>query len=207
MSKRRLDRRIRIMRLATWVVRLAVPRFPGRMIALTACVLAAVPAWAQAPFTLVSQDLAPNAPVPAAQVFNAGDCNGGNRSPQLSWHGAPAATQSFAVSIVDPDAPGRGWWHWAVAGIPASVTRLTGNASASGALRAMGAVEARNDFDTDGYGGPCPPAGKPHHYIVTVYALDSRGLRLRQGSPALMFEHEIRLSTLATAALTVTYGR
>jgi Raf kinase inhibitor-like YbhB/YbcL family protein len=71
----------------------------------------------------------------------------------------------------------------------------------------MGAVEARNDFDTDGYGGPCPPPGKPHRYVITVYALNSDNLRLRQGRPALMFEHEIRTTTIASAQLVFTYGR
>ncbi|MDB5834577.1 MAG: Lipoprotein [Caballeronia sp.] len=160
-----------------------------------------------APFTLTSTDFRTNQPVPLALVFDQSDCKGGNRSPQLSWHGAPAATQSFAVTVFDPDAPGRGWWHWAVAGIPANVSQLPSNASASGVLRKMGAVESRNDFDIDGYAGPCPPPGKPHRYIITVYALNSSDLRLRQSSPSLMFEHEIRTTTIASAQLVVTYGR
>lgn len=159
-------------------------------------------------FQLQSTDIKPTTRVaPASMVFDQNGCTGANRSPELSWHGAPAATRSFALSIVDPDAPGRGWWHWAVAGIPASVTQLPSNASASGALRKLGAVESRNDFDTDGYGGPCPPSGKPHHYVITVYALDTTDLRLSQGRPSLMFEHEIRATSLATAQLVVTYGR
>jgi Raf kinase inhibitor-like YbhB/YbcL family protein len=162
---------------------------------------------AAVPFTLTSTDLSANQRMPLALVFDQNDCKGGNRSPQLSWHGAPASTQSFAVTVFDPDAPGRGWWHWAVAGIPASVTQLPSNASASGALRKMGAVESRNDFDIDGYAGPCPPPGKPHRYIITVYALNSSDLRLHQSSPALMFEHEIRTTTIASAQLVVTYGR
>ena len=162
---------------------------------------------AAAPFTLTSTDISPNQPVPLALVYDQNDCKGGNRSPQLSWHGAPAATQSFAISVFDPDAPGRGWWHWSVAGIPANVSKLPSNASAAGVLRKMGAVEARNDFDVDGYAGPCPPPGKPHHYVITVYALNTSDLRLRQSSPALMFEHEIRTTTIASAQLVVTYGR
>jgi Raf kinase inhibitor-like YbhB/YbcL family protein len=158
-------------------------------------------------FTVTSSDLVAGKPIPTSLLFDQADCKGGNHSPQLSWRGAPAQTRSFAVTIFDQDAPGRGWWHWAVANIPATTTHLPGNASASGALRAMGAIESRNDFDVDGYGGPCPPPGKPHRYVVTVYALDTADLRLRQGTPALMFEHEIRTTSLATAQMTFTYGR
>jgi Raf kinase inhibitor-like YbhB/YbcL family protein len=200
------------MRLACWVVRLAVLCSRRSLFAMSVSLPAALASWspatlADAPFIVTSSDLPAGKPVPPSLLFDQTECKGGNRSPQLSWHGAPAATRSYAVSIVDPDAPGRGWWHWVVAGIPASVTRLPGNASASGALRAMGAVEARNDFDTDGYGGPCPPPGRPHHYVITVYALGSDDLRLAQGRPALMFAHEIRLATLASAQLVFTYGR
>ncbi|BAN24376.1 phospholipid-binding protein PBP family [Caballeronia insecticola] len=162
---------------------------------------------ADSTFTISSTDLAPAKPIGRDLLFDQSECKGGNRSPQISWRGAPASTRGFAVTIFDPDAPGRGWWHWAVAGIPAGTDRLPNNASASGVLRKLGAVEARNDWDTDGYGGPCPPPGKPHRYVVTVYALNSDDLRLRQGTPALMFEHEIRTMAIASAQLTFTYGR
>jgi Raf kinase inhibitor-like YbhB/YbcL family protein len=84
---------------------------------------------------------------------------------------------------------------------------LPESASSSGFLTKLGAVEARNDFDTDGYGGPCPPPGKPHRYIVTVYALSTADLRLAQGRPALMFDHEIGTASLGSARMVVTYGR
>ncbi|WP_409934725.1 YbhB/YbcL family Raf kinase inhibitor-like protein [Paraburkholderia sp. BCC1884] len=164
-------------------------------------------ALAEGTFALSSASFPKSGTVEAAQVFNQDDCKGGNRSPQLSWHDAPPGTRSFAVTIFDQDAPGRGWWHWAVAGIPASVAGVPENASSSGFLSKLGAVEARNDFDIDGYGGPCPPPGKPHRYVITVYALSTSDLRLAQGRPALMFDHEIGTATLGSARITVTYGR
>lgn len=158
-------------------------------------------------FTVTSSNLRTGGAVDNAQVFDRYECKGQNRSPQLSWHNPPDGTRSFAITMFDPDSPGRGWWHWAVAGIPANIDRLPENASASGFLKKLGAVESRNDFDTEGYGGPCPPPGKPHRYVITVYALNTPNLRLAQGRPSLMFDHEISTATLGYARMTVTYGR
>nr|WP_176929133.1 YbhB/YbcL family Raf kinase inhibitor-like protein [Paraburkholderia lycopersici] len=158
-------------------------------------------------FTLSSTDFSDGGKVGPRQIFNDAGCNGPNQSPGLTWRNAPTGTRSFAITIFDRDAPGRGWWHWAVANLPAQVTSLPENASASGALRKLGAIEARNDFNVDGYGGPCPPPGNPHRYVVTVYALRIDALPLAQGRPAALFDREISGSALASAQLTVTYGR
>ncbi|WP_250532541.1 YbhB/YbcL family Raf kinase inhibitor-like protein [Caballeronia sp. AZ10_KS36] len=197
------------MRLASRNVRSghAVAAFTFGVASAAALLCHARGAAAQDVFSVTSPELTPGKTIGRELLFSDSDCKGGNRSPQLSWRGAPAQTRSFAVTIFDPDAPGRGWWHWAVAGIPPTVTHLPANASASGALRKIGAVEARNDWGADGYGGPCPPPGKPHRYIVTVYALNSSDLRLRQGTPALMFDHEIRATAIASAQLTFSAGR
>jgi Raf kinase inhibitor-like YbhB/YbcL family protein len=165
------------------------------------------PARAQGAFALASTDLRDGGSFGNAQIYDRSDCKGGNISPQLSWRNAPAQTKSFAVTIFDLDAPGPGWWHWAVAQIPPNVSTLPSNASASGYIKKIGAIEARNDWGDVGYGGPCPPPGKPHRYIVTVFALDTMDLRLGPARHALMFDHEINTSVLAKASLTATYGR
>ncbi|MEK6424823.1 MAG: YbhB/YbcL family Raf kinase inhibitor-like protein [Burkholderia gladioli] len=188
--------------------RLRAARHALRVLAVAAAALAcSARPGAQLPFTLSSADLHDGGRVGAAHRYARGACHGANRSPELSWQNPPPGTRAYAITVFDPDAPGRGWWHWAVIGIPASVTSLPANASASGALRRLGAAEARNDYGNDGYDGPCPPPGKPHRYEITVYALDTDRLRTAPGRPAQLFDHEIGVATLGWARLTVTDER
>ena len=164
-------------------------------------------ALADEPFMLVSPDLPVGATMPAAHVLNENGCHGANQSPPLTWRNAPPGTAGFAVTVFDPDAPGRGFWHWSVFGIPPSTHALPLNASASGAVKALGAIQAENDFGEDGYGGPCPPPGRPHHYVISVHALRDIRTSLQDGRPAGVFEHEIEALEIGKASLTVVYGR
>ena len=77
-------------------------------------------------FTVTSTDVTDGQALPLAQMSAIFGVPGGkDLSPQLSWSGAPAETKSYTVTMYDPDAPsGSGFWHWAVADIPASVTGL-----------------------------------------------------------------------------------
>src|SRR5205085_8703165 len=104
---------------------------------------------------LTSADVANGAMLRSAQVHTR--CGGENRSPALAWSGAPKGTQSYAVTMFDPDANGgRGFWHWLVFNIPGSAQGLPAGAGAETGLP-NGAVQAQNDFGTPGYGGACPP--------------------------------------------------
>ena len=52
--------------------------------------------------------------------------------------------------------------------IPASTSSLP--AGAGDPLKHLlpaGAMQGRTDFGNAGYGGPCPPPGKPHHSAAT----------------------------------------
>lgn len=75
-------------------------------------------------FTVTSTDVTDGQALPLAQMSAIFGVPGGkDLSPQLSWSGAPAETKSYTVTMYDPDAPsGSGFWHWAAADIPASVT-------------------------------------------------------------------------------------
>lgn len=111
--------------------------------------------------------------IPQSAVFNGMGCTGDNVSPDLTWSGAPPGTKSYAITIWDPDAPtGVGFVHWLLFNIPGDVTSLPAGA---GSRRDAGvrATHGTNDFGTRDFGGSCPPPGDPpHHYHLTVYALD-----------------------------------
>ena len=104
--------------------------------------------------TLRSPDVAQGAAIAREHVYDESGCHGGNISPVLSWSHPPAGTRSFAVLMFDPDAPGGGWWHWAVFDIPADVTSLpAGAGDPARHLMPPGAIQSHNDFGSPGYGG------------------------------------------------------
>ena len=180
-----------------------------RQIIFSATLLALPLLASAAGFELSSPDVAPGAKLAEAQVFKGFGCDGGNRSPALNWQGAPAGTQSFAVTVYDPDAPtGSGWWHWVVYNLPATAKDLPqGSGSPKGALP-EGAVQGRTDFGASGYGGACPPPGdKPHKYIFTVYALKIEKIEVPPDSTAAMVGYMTHANALGNAQLTVKYGR
>jgi Raf kinase inhibitor-like YbhB/YbcL family protein len=188
----------------------AMARLAIRIAAIVPSLLGAGAADAQA-MSLSSADLKEGATISNEQILNGYGCNGGNLSPALSWSGAPSGTRSFAVSIYDPDAPtGSGWWHWVAYNIPAGTTSLPkGAGDVNKKLMPKGTIQGRNDFGTDGYGGPCPPAGdKPHHYQITVFAVDVDKLPgARNKAASALVSSTLRSHTLATATLTGLYGR
>lgn len=132
------------------------------------------PAWAAGAFTLKADDI-PNGHFGKAQQLSARygfGCSGDNASPALSWRNAPKGTRSFVLTIHDPDAlTGVGWMHWVVANIPADVNHLPDGITAEGDRLPAGALQTRTDFGVPGYGGPCPPQGSRHRYVITLTAL------------------------------------
>ena len=159
--------------------------------------------------SLTSTDLKEGATIANEQVFKGFGCTGGNVSPALSWSGAPSGAKSFAVTMYDPDAPtGSGWWHWVVYNIPAATGSLpAGAGDAKKGLMPKGAVQGRTDYGSVGYGGPCPPPGKPHHYNFRLYALKVPKLEVPEGASAALIAFNVRAQALGEAQLTGMYGR
>lgn len=161
-------------------------------------------------FKLSSKDVHANATIGPKQVFNGFGCSGENISPDLQWSGAPKGTQSFALTVYDPDAPtGSGWWHWVVINIPANTSNLAqGAGTADGKLLPAGSQQIHTDFGMAAYGGPCPPVGdKPHHYVFTLYALKVPKLELPADATAALAGFMIHANKLGKATFTAYYGR
>ena len=99
-------------------------------------------------------------------------CEGKDFSPPLQWTEPPAGIQSFVLINDDPDAPMGTWVHWVVWNIPPQTRELHEGFPKEDKLPS-GIQQGMTDFGRVGYGGPCPPAGKPHRYFFKLYALDA----------------------------------
>jgi Raf kinase inhibitor-like YbhB/YbcL family protein len=156
-----------------------------------------------ATFTVTSVDVTDGHPLPDAQVLALG-----NRSPHLTWHGAPEGTRSYVVTCFDPDAPTpSGFWHWALVDIPAEITELEADAGAvGGAGIPDGAFMLRNDGGTHDYMGAAPPEGdQMHRYIYAVHAVADQKLAIDADTSCAALSFSLAFKQLGRATITGTY--
>ena len=150
-------------------------------------------------FSLSTPSFEPNGDIPARFT-----CSGNNLSPALAWTEPPAGTESFALIMDDPDAPGGVFTHWVIYGLASSLRQLPeGVPPGSGPT---GARQGRNGFDQTGYGGPCPPPGPVHRYSFRLYALDKK-LNLRAGASKSEVLEAMKGHILAQAAVLGRFRR
>ncbi len=132
-------------------------------------------------------------------------CDGADLSPELNWGGVTPAAHSLAIIVDDPDAPRGTWTHWLVWNIPPHHTSLPEGVPTSEVLEG-GAVQGTNDFNRLGYGGPCPPPGKPHRYFFRLFALNTR-LTLPAGATRKEVDRAMKGHILSEAEWMGTYKR
>lgn len=145
-------------------------------------------------FALTSTTFADGATIPVANT-----CTGAGTSPQLAWKNLPKGTKELALIVEDPDAPSGTFVHWVVANIkpkPSSVAEGTDPAGSFG---------GNNGLGRPGWQPPCPPAGTPHHYVFTLYAL-KRKLTLPPGANAETLRTAMKGKILGQTKLTGLYG-
>lgn len=119
-------------------------------------------------------------------------CEGDDLSPPLEFHDVPKNAVTLALIVQDPDAPHGTFDHWIGWNLDPKIERLD-----EGEALAFNGV---NGYGDTKYHGPCPPRGKPHHYIFSLFALDCR-IELSSGATkaeliAKMHGHIIEEATL-----------
>jgi Raf kinase inhibitor-like YbhB/YbcL family protein len=135
-------------------------------------------------FTLTSPAFKQNGRIPTRYT-----CDGAGTPIPLRWSGVPRNAKELVLIMRDPDAPGAPFVHWAIAGISPRATTPTG-------------INGQNSAGKSGYVPPCPPPGKPHHYVITLNALSGPS-NLKPG----FTPDELRTSAVGLATLIGRYAR
>lgn len=193
------------MKRANWTLRVTVLAFlvvlGGISVAVRTRAKSSPAARSTVTFQLTSTGFETGQSIPARFT-----CSGENVSPPLHWSGAPAGTRSFVLIMDDPDAPAGVWVHWVLYDLPASQSSLPSLSAAASRLPG-GGLEGRNNFRKIGYGGPCPPPGRPHRYFFRLYALTVNSLSLPPGATRQQVDDAMRGKILGEAELMGTFGR
>lgn len=125
-------------------------------------------------------------------------CQGEDINPPLQISGIPKGTKTLVLIMDDPDAPVGTWDHWVV-----------WNISPTGEIKEnsvpAGAVQGKNSWGKNSYGGPCPPSGT-HRYFFKLYALDT-DLNLPPKATKADVEKAIQNHILAQSELMGTYKK
>ncbi len=151
-------------------------------------------------FTLTSPHFKEGSSIPKKHT-----CTGDDTSPELNWKGAPQNTKSFALTVVDPDAPRGDFIHWVIYNIPKTDHQLPSHFTKKETLE-NGTMQGMSDFGTLGYGGPCPPKPRTHRYFFTLYALDCE-LSLKPGATYAQLIEAIKGHELTKATLMGTFAQ
>jgi Raf kinase inhibitor-like YbhB/YbcL family protein len=125
-------------------------------------------------------------------------CDGSRLSPSFNLAGFPEGTVTWGLSIVDQTAANA--VHWVAANIDPAITQVD-----AGVVPA-GAVQSLNRINKVGYAAPCPKAGEPHTYILTVYAV-SQQLEVTDGMDAETMLTSLEAGSLGITSTSFTFTR
>lgn len=135
----------------------------------------------------------------AGRISSEFTCDGESASPPLEWHGAPAGTKSFVISLWHT-APDQEKSYWLIYNIPATANHLVKNDKTTGTV-------GLNDKKRASYDPMCSKGPGAKTYHISVYALSSE-VELAKGSDnraALL--KAIKGITLAEKTLDFVYER
>ncbi len=128
-------------------------------------------------------------------------CDGTELSPPLEWDDVPHGTESFVLTMDDPDTGHGTWDHWVLYNIPSATRSLAENEQSLPAGTQIGS----NSWKRAQYNGPCPPTHE-HRYFFKLFAL-STTLNLADGATKNQVEAAMRGHILGHAQLMGKYNR
>jgi len=134
-------------------------------------------------------------------------CDGSNVSPEIELEGINESVKTIVIVVVDSDA--KNFVHWLIWNIKANHPDMVipENISKEGIIDIpFYAIQGRNDFGKIGYGGPCPPPGRLHHYHFKVYGLDSQ-INLHPGASLKELQKAMRGHIVQYGETVATYSR
>ncbi len=146
------------------------------------------------PMNISSPAFADNQAIPKQYT-----CDGDGINPPLQFSSVPSEAKSLALLVEDPDAPTGTWIHWLMWNIPPTVSQIAENSVPEKA------VQGQESSGQNVYGAPCPPSGI-HHYIFTLFALDSE-LNLPSYSTAENLQAAMQGHIIEQAQIVGVYGR
>jgi Raf kinase inhibitor-like YbhB/YbcL family protein len=126
-------------------------------------------------------------------------CDGKDINPPLTFSEIPVESQSLALVMDDPDAPGGIFTHWLLYDMSPATLQITEN------HMPLTGKAGTNSFGKVGYGGPCPPSGT-HRYFFTLYALNTV-LDLPEGATKEALVQAMDGHVLAQCELVGTYTK
>jgi hypothetical protein len=135
-------------------------------------------------------------------------CDGADVSPEIRISGIAESAKSVVIIMDDPDAPFGTFTHWIIWNLPVEKELILPEAFPKESIVEMPlkALQGINDFKKIGYGGPCPPPGKPHRYFFKVYVLKEE-LDLKPGSSRKDLEKAMEGKIIQYGEAMATYGK
>lgn len=156
------------------------------------------PVFSGSTFSLFSEDLTEGGLLPVQYT-----CDGTGTFPELSLFYVPKKAVSLAFVMHDPNVPeiiraDHLWYHLVAWNIPPTTISITTDLPAP-------TLYGTTTSGSTAFVPPCPPDAE-HHYIFTLYALDTT-LDLEEGSTAPELLEAMKGHILDSTALTTVYNR
>ncbi len=126
-------------------------------------------------------------------------CDGLDINPPLNFEDIPDTAASLALTVSDPDAPSKIFYHWVLFNMDSGTDHVDEDSTP------QAAIEGTGDSGNTEYSGPCPPSGT-HRYIFTLYALDGP-IDLEEGAESQEVLERMEGHIIDTAQLVGLYSK